>query len=144
MIDHSNILPTGSINQFRIFTHFFFKFKQFLQFILFVCWSDCWSILIYKSFRSSSQLEQDSCICNLHFTRHFTKIRYSSVPNRPACTFINFEEKIPPARPYLGLHVYWFWENNPPCTFIWVQSKFKIKSSKLKTAYKLVKKSKLW
>ena len=56
------------------FSHIFFKFKQFLQFILFVCWSDCWSILIYKSFRSSSQLEQDSCICNLHFTRHFTKI----------------------------------------------------------------------
>ena len=33
---------------------------------------------------------------------------YSSVPNRRACTFINFEEKIPPARPYLALHVYCF------------------------------------
>ena len=31
---------------------------------------------------------------------------YSSVPNRRACMFINFEQKIPPARPYLGLHVY--------------------------------------
>ena len=39
---------------------------------------------------------------------------YSSVPNRRACTFINFEEKIPPARPYLALHVYCFWEKNPP------------------------------
>ena len=33
-------------------------------------------------------------------------VSYSSVPNRSACTFINFEKKIPPARPYLGLHVY--------------------------------------
>ena len=39
---------------------------------------------------------------------------YSSVPNRRACTFINFEEKFPPARPYLGLHDYWFWEKIPP------------------------------
>ena len=31
---------------------------------------------------------------------------YSSVPNRRACTFINFEKKFPPARPYFGLHVY--------------------------------------
>ena len=34
--------------------------------------------------------------------------KYSSVPNRRACTFINFEKKFPPARPYLGLHVYYF------------------------------------
>ena len=33
-------------------------------------------------------------------------LTYSSVPNRCACMFINFEEKIPPARPYLALHVY--------------------------------------
>ena len=39
------------------------------------------------------------------------------------CTFIDFEKK------------------NPPRTFIWVKSKFKIRSSKLKTAYKFVKKS---
>ena len=45
-------------------------------------------------------------------------IAYSSVPNRHACTFINFEKKIPPARPYFGLHVYWFWEKVPPCTSI--------------------------
>ena len=32
-------------------------------------------------------------------------ITYSSVPNRRACTFINFEKKFPPARPYFGLHV---------------------------------------
>ena len=31
---------------------------------------------------------------------------YSSVPNKRACTFINFEKKFPPAQPYLGLHVY--------------------------------------
>jgi hypothetical protein len=35
-----------------------------------------------------------------------------------ACTFINFEKKFPPARSYLGLHVYWFWNNFPTCTFI--------------------------
>ena len=44
--------------------------------------------------------------------------QYSSVPNSSACTFINFEEKIHPARPYLGLHVYLFWEKFPPCMFI--------------------------
>ena len=44
--------------------------------------------------------------------------KYSSVPNRRACTFINFEKKIPPIRPYFGLHVYWFWGKIPPCTFI--------------------------
>ena len=31
---------------------------------------------------------------------------YSSVPNRRACTFINFEKKIHPARSYFSLHVY--------------------------------------
>ena len=39
---------------------------------------------------------------------------YSSVRNRRACTFIDFEKKIPPARPYFALHVYCFWEKNPP------------------------------
>ena len=39
---------------------------------------------------------------------------YSSVPKRRACTFINFGKKIHPARPYFGLHVYWFWEKIPP------------------------------
>ena len=34
------------------------------------------------------------------------------------CTFINFEKKFPPARSYFGLHVYWFWDNFPTCTFI--------------------------
>ena len=43
---------------------------------------------------------------------------YSSVPNRRACTFINFEEKIPPIWSYFGLHVYLFWEKVPPCTSI--------------------------
>ena len=46
------------------------------------------------------------------------RMQYSSVPNRRACTFINFEKKIPPARSYFGLHVYWFWEKFPPCTSI--------------------------
>ena len=46
------------------------------------------------------------------------KFNYSNVPNSSACTFINFDEKIHPARSYLGLHVYWFWQNFPPCTFI--------------------------
>ena len=32
--------------------------------------------------------------------------KYSSVPNRRACTFINFEKKIPPIRPYFGLEIY--------------------------------------
>ena len=45
---------------------------------------------------------------------------YSSVPNRRACTFINFEKKIPPARPYFALHVYCFWEKKSPCTFIFL------------------------
>ena len=39
---------------------------------------------------------------------------YSSRPNRRACTFINFEKKIPPARPYFGLHVYCFGEEKKP------------------------------
>ena len=30
---------------------------------------------------------------------------YSSVPNRGAGTFINFEEKSPPAQFYFGLHI---------------------------------------
>ena len=38
--------------------------------------------------------------------RLFGCLAYSSVPNRRACTFNNFEQKFPPARPYLGLHVY--------------------------------------
>ena len=42
------------------------------------------------------------------------KLTYSSVPNRRACTFINFEKIFPPARSYFGLHVYWFWEKIPP------------------------------
>ena len=45
---------------------------------------------------------------------NYCKQGYSSVPNRRACTFINFEKKFPPARPYFGLYVYWFWENIPP------------------------------
>ena len=36
---------------------------------------------------------------------NFRNSKYSSVPNRRACTFINFEEKFPPAWPYLALHV---------------------------------------
>ena len=35
-----------------------------------------------------------------------TTWEYSSVPNRRACTFIDFEKKIPPAWSYFGLHVY--------------------------------------
>ena len=72
-----------------------------------------------------------------HIFLNILHAKYSSVPNRRACMFINFEKKIPPARPYFGLHVYWFWEKIPPCTFIRVALKFKIKSSKLKTAYNL-------
>ena len=34
------------------------------------------------------------------------KLIYSSVLNRLACTFIDFEKKFPPAQPYFGLHVY--------------------------------------
>ena len=45
-------------------------------------------------------------------------LEYSSVPNRRACTFIDFEKKIPPARSYFGLHVYWFSRKFPPCTSI--------------------------
>ena len=54
------------------------------------------------------------------FKNSSRKVRpvYSSVPNRHACTFINFEKKIHPAWSYFGLHVYWFWEKIPPCTFI--------------------------
>ena len=48
---------------------------------------------------------------------------YSSILNRRACTFINFEKKFPPAWPYFGLQVYWFWEKIPPCTFIWIALK---------------------
>ena len=33
-------------------------------------------------------------------------VDYSTVPNRSACAFINFEEKIHPARSYFGLQVY--------------------------------------
>ena len=36
------------------------------------------------------------------------QLAYSSVPNRSACTFINFEEKIHPAQSYFGRHIYWF------------------------------------
>ena len=43
---------------------------------------------------------------------------YSTVPNRRACTFINFDKKFSPAQPYFGLHVYWFWEKISPCTFV--------------------------
>ena len=39
---------------------------------------------------------------------------YSSVPNRCACMFINFEKKIPPSWYYLGLHIYLFWEKVNP------------------------------
>ena len=61
------------------------------------------------------------CVCSVYMHALY----YSSVPNRSACTFINFEKKI------------------SPYTFIWVALKFEIKSSKLKTAYNSVKKSKL-
>ena len=63
------------------------------------------------------------------------RINYSSVPNRSACTFINFEEQFPPARSYLGLHVYWFWEKNTLHVFhlahllVFVCSKFNSWSS---------------
>ena len=67
------------------------------------------------------------------------KPNYSSVPNRCACMFINFEKKFPPAWPYFGLQVYWFCEKNPPCAYIQVALKFKIKSSMLKTACNFVK-----
>ena len=53
-------------------------------------------------------------------------------------------KKFPPARPYLGLHVYWFWEKNPPCTCIRVALKFKIKSSKLKLLTILFRSLNLW
>ena len=32
--------------------------------------------------------------------------RYSSLPNRSAGRFINFEEKFPPVQSYFGLHFY--------------------------------------
>ena len=52
-------------------------------------------------------------VCRMPFKNYFNP-KYSSVPNRSACSFINFENKFPPARPYFGLHVYCFWEKNPP------------------------------
>ena len=66
--------------------------------------------------------------------------KYSSVANRHACRFINFGKKFPPKWPYLGLHIYLLREKNSP--FIRVALKFKIKLSKLKTAYNFVQKSK--
>ena len=32
--------------------------------------------------------------------------KHTSVPNRRACSFISSKKKIPPSRPYFGLHVY--------------------------------------
>ena len=86
------------------------------------------------------KLSEKDTLIPCHTQLNVCALAYSGVPNRRACTFINFEEKFPPAQPYLGLHVYWFWGENPPFTFIWVKSKFKIKSSKLKIAYNFVKK----
>jgi hypothetical protein len=40
-------------------------------------------------------------------------LAYSTVPNRSAGTFINFEEKFPPARSYFGLHFINFEEISP-------------------------------
>ena len=60
-------------------------------------------------------------------------LTYSSVPNRRACTFINFEKKFPSAWSYFGLHIYWFRKKIPPytsipsCTFIGIGI-FKISS----------------
>ena len=48
------------------------------------------------------------------------KMEYSSVRISRACTFINFDKKIPPARPFSGPHIYLFWEKIPPCTALWV------------------------
>ena len=52
----------------------------------------------------------------LYFCNPF--IKYSSVPNRRACTFINSEKTFPPACSYFGLHIYWFREKVLPCTSI--------------------------
>ena len=78
---------------------------------------------ILRTAKSAFQSNVSSFESLLQFTlkryHHFLWIcTYSSVPNRRACTFINFEKKFPPAR------------------------LFGIKSSKLKTAYNPVKKSK--
>ena len=32
-------------------------------------------------------------------------VKYSSVPNRSACTFITFEDEFPPAGSYFGLDI---------------------------------------
>ena len=42
---------------------------------------------------------------------------YSSVPNRRACTFINFEKKIPPCRALFWSACLMFLRKNSPCTF---------------------------
>ena len=59
--------------------------------------------------KRSKGFRERSLMTSLVFWPFLTYLpTYSSVPNRRACTFINFEEKIPPARPYLALHVYCF------------------------------------
>ena len=71
-----------------------------------------WAIAIvvalsYASWEmKNSVISKYYCVFRAMKYKQFIIITYSSVPNRRACTFINFEKKIPPARPYLGLHVY--------------------------------------
>ena len=70
-----------------------------------------WTKSLYKSRAWSSLYET-----KVPFTKplQHRQMKYSSVPNRCACMFIDFEKKIPPARSYLGLHVYCFLEKIPP------------------------------
>ena len=75
----------------------------------------------YDSILYNTEKKKKNKGCSLLSSQNQSSLTtYSSVPNRSAYTFINFEEQFPPARSYLGLHVYWFWEKNPPCTYILV------------------------
>ena len=48
------------------------------------------------------------------------RFTYSSVPNRCACTFINFEKKNPPCTVLFGSARLLFLRENSPCTFIFL------------------------
>ena len=76
-------------------------------------WAGLSSILSWWSPPHSQQVIKTDPV-----TRPLQKLKYSSVLNRRACTFINFKKQFPPARPYFGLHIYWFWRKIPPWTFI--------------------------
>ena len=66
-------------------------------------------VLFHKKYHSKLHIDIFILLVSRAFQSlilFLTPQSYSSVPNRRACTFINFEKKFPPARPYFGLHVY--------------------------------------